>query len=81
MSLADAIAQPRVHVELNEDDQWQVAYEGSLPIDQLDYPNRRFETIDMFFGGVGAAYWDSRGSFEAAADPRRSGAISLAGSG
>ena len=81
MSLAESIVEPRVHVELNEDNQWQVAYEGSLPIDQLGYPYRRFETIDMFFGGVGAAYWDSHGGFEAAADPRRSGVISLAGSG
>jgi gamma-glutamyltranspeptidase/glutathione hydrolase len=81
MSLADAIAEPRVHVELNEDDKWQVAYEGSLPIDQLDYPNRRFKEIDMFFGGVGAAYGGSRGELEAAADPRRTGGTSLAGSG
>ena len=34
-----------------------MAYEGSLPIDDLDYPVRRFENLDMFFGGVGAAYW------------------------
>ena len=81
MSLADAIAEPRVHVERDGDSGWRVAYEGALPIDQLGYASRRFESIDMFFGGVGAAYWDSHGQFTAAADPRRTGATSLAGSG
>lgn len=80
MSLADAIAAPRVHVEHTEDSGWQVAYEGSLPIDELGYPSRRFPEIDMFFGGVGAAYWDSHGELLAAADPRRTGGTSLAGS-
>ena len=80
MSLADAIAEPRVHVELNQNDEWQVAYEGALPIAELGYPHRSFENIDMFFGGVGAAYWGPRGELEAAADPRRTGGISLAGS-
>lgn len=81
MSLTDAINEPRVHAELGEDGDWQVAYEGSLPISELGFPSRRFEKIDMFFGGVGAAYWDSRGQIEAAADPRRAGGTSLAGSG
>jgi gamma-glutamyltranspeptidase/glutathione hydrolase len=81
MSLADAIAAPRVHVEREGVSGWRVAYEGSLPIDQLDYPSRPFEKLDMYFGGVGAAYWDSRGELVAAADPRRTGATSLAGSG
>ncbi len=81
MPLTDAIAEPRVHVEYDEKNGWLVAYEGSLPIDRLGYPNRRFETIDMYFGGVGAAYWDSDGELVAAADPRRTGGTSLAGSG
>jgi len=81
MSLSDAIAQPRVHVEHDGNTGWRVAFEGSLPIEQLGYPHRRFETIDMYFGGVGAAYWDSHGEFVAAADPRRAGATSLAGFG
>lgn len=82
MSLADAITEPRVHVERDRDSEWLVAYEGSLPIDRLAYPHRRFENLDMYFGGVGAAYWDSQGGdLVAAADPRRTGATSLAGSG
>ena len=81
MSLADAIAHPRVHVERDEESEWRVAYEGSLPIDTLDYPRRRFENLDMYFGGVGAAYGDVHGELVAAADPRRTGATSLAGSG
>ena len=81
MSLSDAIAAPRVHVEHVDGTGWRVAYEGSLPIDDLGYPSRRFADVDMFFGGVGAAYWDSRGALIAAADPRRTGGTSLAGSG
>ena len=76
-----AIAEPRVHVEQDEVGEWQVAYECDLPIAELDYPSRRFPEIDMYFGGVGAAYWDSKGSFEVAADPRRTGGTSLAGTG
>jgi gamma-glutamyltranspeptidase/glutathione hydrolase len=81
MSLGEAIAEPRVHVERDGESDWRVAYEGSLPVDQLDYSHRRFENLDMYFGGVGAAYWDSHGELVAAADPRRTGATSLAGSG
>jgi gamma-glutamyltranspeptidase/glutathione hydrolase len=81
MSLSEAIAAPRVHVEHVDGTGWRVAYEGSLPIDDLGYPSRRFADVDMFFGGVGAAYWDSRGALIAAADPRRTGGTSLAGSG
>ena len=81
MSLAEAIAAPRVHVEDAGENGWRVAHEGSLPIADLGYPLRSFDDIDMFFGGVGAAYWDSRGELIAAADPRRTGGTSLAGSG
>ena len=80
-SLAKAIAEPRVHVEQDEAGEWQVAYEGNLPIDSLDYRSRRFDEIDMYFGGVGAAYWDSAGTFEVAGDPRRTGGTSLAETG
>ncbi len=44
-------------------------------------PFAGIENLDMFFGGVGAAYWDSHGELTAAADPRRTGGTSLAGSG
>jgi gamma-glutamyltranspeptidase/glutathione hydrolase len=81
MSLAEAIAAPRIHVEQAGEAGWQVAYEGALPLEDLGYRLRRFENADMFFGGVGAAYWDSRGNLTAAADPRRTGGTSLAGSG
>jgi gamma-glutamyltranspeptidase/glutathione hydrolase len=81
MSLADAIAYPRVHVERDEQSAWRVAYEGSLPIDTLDFRLRRFDNLDMYFGGVGAAYGNADGDLTAAADPRRTGATSLTGSG
>ncbi len=81
MSLADAIAAPRLHVERGEETGWRVACERSIPVDHSEYPLRRYENLDMFFGGVGAAYWDSHGELTAAADPRRTGGTSLAGSG
>jgi gamma-glutamyltranspeptidase/glutathione hydrolase len=81
MSLTKAIAEPRIHVEQDEVGEWLVAYEQDLPIDALGFPSRRFEYIDMYFGGVAAAYWDSKGVFEVAGDPRRTGGTSLAGTG
>ena len=81
MSLADAILAPRLHAERDQNSEWRVAYEDSLPIEDLGYPLLRFENLDMYFGGVGAAYWDSAGDLTAAADPRRTGGTSLAGSG
>ncbi len=79
MSLEEAVAHPRCHVESTPEG-WQVAFEAGLPIEGLVYRNRRFDEISMFFGGVGAAFWQPDGRFETAADPRRTGATSLAGS-
>jgi gamma-glutamyltranspeptidase/glutathione hydrolase len=72
MPLADAIEYPRVHVELGEDD-YRVAYESGVPVDQLNVPARKFDSTSMFFGGVGAAQWSPAGGFTVAADPRRNG--------
>lgn len=80
LPLDEAIAHPRCHVERAEGG-WQVAYEAGLAVDGLDYPSRRFDNLNMFFGGVGAACWRPEGRFAVAADPRRTGATSLAGTG
>ena len=61
MSLAEPSSNPASMWNSTRTAEWQVAYEGSSTHRQLGYPLRRFETIDMFFGGVGAAYWDSHG--------------------
>lgn len=78
LPLAEAIAHPRVHMEWSEEG-WRAAYEVGLPVDELEYPARLFDGLDMFFGGVGAAAWDPGEGLSAAADPRRTGATSVAG--
>jgi len=72
MPLSEAIAHPRAHVEF-EDDQPIAACEPGLPVDAITMPNRNFETLSMYFGGVGAASWSPESGFVVAADPRRTG--------
>ena len=75
MSLEQAIAQPRLHVEGFEG-QPAVAFETGLPVERLtgfvrrDFPNR-----SMYFGGVQAALWNPSVGLSAAADRRRAGGI------
>jgi gamma-glutamyltranspeptidase/glutathione hydrolase len=80
MSLGDAVAHPRLHVEVFEGKP-TIAFEPGLPVEAWgDLTARRFPGPSMYFGGVGAAMWDPvAGHFEAT-DPRRSGATAVAGS-
>ncbi len=72
-SLDEAVQAPRLHVE-QADGQWRVAAEPGLDLSRLTYPIRRFESRDMFFGGVAAAM-RSPGGVDAAADVRRTGGV------
>jgi len=72
-SLEEALASPRLHVELAESG-WQAAVEPGLPLDQVDMPCRLFDGLSMFFGGAGAVLRQADGTLVAAADPRRQGA-------
>ncbi|NGX15744.1 gamma-glutamyltransferase [Wenzhouxiangella sp. XN24] len=72
VSLEDALAAPRLHVE-RVDETWQAAVEPGLPLDEVAMPCRRFDELSMFFGGAGAVLLDADGSLVAAADPRRQG--------
>ncbi len=72
MPIREAIVAPRAHVEFIEDE-FRVACEAALGIDQLDVPRRDFPDLSMFFGGVGVASWMPGRGFAAAADPRRTG--------
>jgi len=58
LTLADAVAHPRVHV-----------HRAGLPDEEV----RVEEELSMYFGGVGAALTRADGSLEAVADPRRDG--------
>jgi gamma-glutamyltranspeptidase/glutathione hydrolase len=79
MSLSDAVAFPRLHVEVF-DGKPTIAYEPGLPcvpFDDLDV--RRFPDLSMYFGGVTAALWDPIAGLFGAADPRRTGGTARGG--
>ena len=73
VSLEDALAAPRLHVE-SVPGGWQAAVEPGLPLDAVAMPCRVFDELSMFFGGAGAVLRQEDGSLLAAADPRRQGA-------
>jgi gamma-glutamyltranspeptidase/glutathione hydrolase len=77
MPLQDALNHPRLHVEWPREDSRCVAYEPGIPVDELDVPQRRFEGLDMFFGGVSAVRYSPPDQFEMAADVRRTGGTAL----
>lgn len=72
LSLQDAVAHPRAHLEIS-DDAMNLAVEPGLPIPELGIPITQYPSIGMYFGGVGAALYNSNSGFEVAADPRREG--------
>lgn len=73
MTLEEALAAPRLHVE-RVPGGWQAAAEPGLPLDSVRLPCRVFDELSMFFGGAGAVLRQSDGMLVAAADPRRQGA-------
>ena len=79
MSLRDAVAFPRMHVELF-DGQPSLAVEPGLPTAAVTgLALRRFPDISMYFGGVGVVLWDPISGMFPAADPRRSGDVAVGG--
>ena len=72
MSLENAIAHPRLHVDTSGADIRLMAEPGlDLPI--VDMPVTVFPERLMYFGGVGAAAMDEDIGLISAADPRREG--------
>jgi gamma-glutamyltranspeptidase/glutathione hydrolase len=79
MSLTEAVAHARLHVEVFEG-RPTIACEPGVPITECgDLVVRRFPDISMYFGAVGAAMWDPIGGLFGAADPRRSGMVAVGG--
>jgi gamma-glutamyltranspeptidase/glutathione hydrolase len=70
MPLENAVLAPRFHAEGE-----LFAYEAGARTADLDRYERvlTYEGLNMYFGGVNAVRRTPDGSFEAAADPRRSG--------
>ena len=76
MSLEDACAHPRAHVDTSGD-AVRLMVEAGLPLPDIDLPVTVFETPSMYFGGVGAAQFEAAAGFAIAADPRREGGTVL----
>lgn len=72
MTLEEAIAHPRLHVQVHNEPP-SIAVEAGLEMPSLDAEVRTFPDLNMYFGGVGAARFDLDGGLTAAADPRREG--------
>ena len=72
MPLADAVAHPRIHIDMSGDETRLMAEPG-LDLPQTSLPVNEFPEIVMYFGGVGAASWDAEAGLSVAADPRREG--------
>ena len=77
-SLDEAIAAPRLHVKLDVDPP-AILCEAGLDTRLLErqFPIRRFDRPDMFFGGIKLAGIDGNGELHAIADLRRQGAIAI----
>lgn len=73
MTLADAVAAPRAHLDPREEGD-TLCFEPGLPGEQIEgYLHRPYDEIHMYFGAVQAAAVTDWGDVEACHDPRRSG--------
>ena len=70
--LADAVAHPRMHLEI-DDTTMNIAVEPGLALPDTGISVTRYPEIGMYFGGVVAALNHHQTGFSAAADPRREG--------
>ncbi|MDQ3732603.1 MAG: gamma-glutamyltransferase [Actinomycetota bacterium] len=75
-SLEQAISDPRAHVRVGPTGT-EVDIEAGLAVGDLPLSIREFPAHSMYFGGVGAAWWEPDTGLHAAADPRRVGAVQI----
>lgn len=73
LSLPDAVAHPRMHLDMASSGM-KLAVEPGLEPGDTGLPLTRYPDISMYFGGVGAALFRTGHNFAVAADPRREGA-------
>jgi gamma-glutamyltranspeptidase/glutathione hydrolase len=79
MPLREAVAQPRLHVEIF-DGTPTIAFEPGIDVAQTTgLRPRPFDSLSMYFGGAQAAVWDPVDGLDATADPRRTGGVAFAG--
>lgn len=74
-ALPEAVAQPRLHVEISEETP-TVSFEQGIAMDAIaNWQTRPFPALHMYFGGVQATLWDPQEGLSAVADPRRAGGV------
>lgn len=74
LPLQEAIARPRMHVDVNRDRPCLSLEPGiEIAMTDSDVDIIQYESMNMYFGGVAAASCNSNGQLLAAADPRREG--------
>ncbi len=78
MTLKEAIAHPRLHVDTSGDTD-HLRAEPGLDIPELDLPLYTFPDISMYFGGVSVASYDRHKGFEVESDARRESGVFLSG--
>ncbi|ACK69366.1 Gamma-glutamyltransferase [Gloeothece citriformis PCC 7424] len=79
MSLSQAIAYPRLHVEILSEFP-TVSFEVGLPVNLgTEWITQPFPQPSMYFGGVQAAYFSPETGFLAVADSRREGGVAYQG--
>lgn len=74
LNLDEAVAHPRMHVEIRSDRVHLALEPGLSIVPGEEFSVTRFPETSMYFGGVGAAMFDESRGFGTAADPRREGA-------
>jgi gamma-glutamyltranspeptidase/glutathione hydrolase len=81
MPLDDAVSHPRIHAEIFDGDP-TLAVEPGIDASMVEGLRiRELPALSMYFGGVQAAMWDGGEFLGGAADPRRTGAVRVGGSG
>ena len=78
MSLEDAIAHPRIHVDTSGESERLMAEPG-LDLPDIDMPVNVMPDLNMYFGGIGATLVDREKGFQVASDPRRDGGTRICG--
>lgn len=80
--LAEAIADPRLHVRLTSEGHFRVEHEADPGITaaaaELGMETHVYDEPHMYFGGVGAAHLSPAGVLAAAGDARREAAVGVA---
>ena len=72
MTLDEAIAHPRLHVDTSGEEDRLMA-EAGLDLPEVDLPVTVMPELNMYFGGIGATLVENGGDIQVASDPRRAG--------